>query len=387
MGYRIGSFNIRDFSKNSIMETMESESRKDLKLIAQIICEGKFDIVAIQEISDREVLKQLLEAISNQFVKEVTGEHYKGGYEVQRYNNIGLTSRMAEAYGYVTSDWEGRWARPKTDYGSNNGKNLAEGYAFIWNRKKISLVKNKKGQYFEPRISSHNGTNELVRPPYIGRFTPINSYYEFRLINTHIASSVPGSNPNNIKDYEYRKMELRKLVESVYYDFCMQIYDKNRYYLFPRNMDSYTFILGDYNLNMNEVKCRTYAPIGNEDEINYCPGGRQGFISVKTVNADKTTLRRKFVDIEDYDPEKTKMLTDNWEIEDYMANNYDHFSYDRKKLERNNVKDPNVQAMAHQAINLCKDKETEEKTRFEIYSDKVSDHVPVYIDFDVLERR
>ena len=46
MGYKIGSFNLRNLG----LAAMGSSNERDLKLIARIIRKEKFDVVALQEV-------------------------------------------------------------------------------------------------------------------------------------------------------------------------------------------------------------------------------------------------------------------------------------------------------------------------------------------------
>ena len=66
MKIRIASFNIEKFSRQSVYYTNDSESRKDIKMIAKIIRENSFDIIALQEVFHPEALKCLLRELSHQ---------------------------------------------------------------------------------------------------------------------------------------------------------------------------------------------------------------------------------------------------------------------------------------------------------------------------------
>ena len=105
MGYRIGSFNIRDFSKSSVYVTKQGESKKDLSVIADIIRENHYDIVAIQEIDHKEALRELLEKISFQYAEL----NYGDSFRYRNYSPNGVysaNSRTAESFGYRTKHWE-----------------------------------------------------------------------------------------------------------------------------------------------------------------------------------------------------------------------------------------------------------------------------------------
>ena len=55
MAFRIGSFNMFKFSFRS-----DNEIRKDIKLIARIIYEQQFDIIALQEVFSKNAMDLLL---------------------------------------------------------------------------------------------------------------------------------------------------------------------------------------------------------------------------------------------------------------------------------------------------------------------------------------
>lgn len=364
MGYRIASFNIRKFSRQSVFSSSNVESKKDLETIARIIVENNFDIVAIQEIFHPQVLKELLERLSGQYAEKL-----KRGSKEFGVNNInGYTQ---DSYGYRTLHWEGRWAKPRSRYSDG----IAEGYAFIWNRDRIRLVRNIKGELFEPRIADFKGCDELVRPPYLGRFTPINSRYEFRLINTHIVFAKPSkiihSNFDEsivveVSDIELRKREFEVLINSVYSEFDMP-YDNTKHDRFPKSLTAYTFLLGDYNLNLG-MTGDSAARFNLEMQNIKLHNGKSCIV---TVNERLTTLRNNIHEI-DLNNEKT-----------YLSNNYDHFSYDYNKFEKHEIVQPQVGRIL--AFDMYND--TASESKFELYKNKVSDHIPIYIDVDVKNRK
>ena len=65
MAFRIGSFNMFKFSFRS-----DNEIRKDIKLIARIIYEQQFDIIALQEVFSKNAMDLLLKEL---------GEHRMAG--------------------------------------------------------------------------------------------------------------------------------------------------------------------------------------------------------------------------------------------------------------------------------------------------------------------
>lgn len=377
MGFRIASFNIQKFSWSAVKADSVGETRKDLDTIAKIIRENAFDIIAIQEIYHKEALKELLEKISGQYADVLK----RGNYTMST-SSIG--SRMNDSYGYRTKHWEGRWAQPISYYGGNN---IAEGYAFIWNRDRIQLVTNMLGEAYEPRIADFGNAKQLARPPFIGRFMPINGRYEIRLINTHIVYALPSKRLNededlelsqtDIKDYELRRREFDSIIRTIYSDYAEQVFDKTGHDKLSRGLVMYTFMLGDYNLNLPNVKGQSSAKLAEGSENIRLSTRKKSRMNIITVNDRLTTLRGK-----PKDSEKAYVLKIDSDVEHHMANNYDHFSYDINKLIEHNIAQPDVGTIF--AFEEYQDTETESK--YDIYRAKVSDHIPIYLDFDVLKR-
>ena len=383
MSYRIASFNIQKFSRLSVMSGESGSTRKDLDAIGRIIRENDFDIIAIQEIFHQNALKELLEKISLQYSAECTGDDlHRGNKETGSFN---INNLMNDSYGYRTKHWEGRWAAPNSSFGGN----IAEGYAFIWNRDRIALVSNHMGESFEPRIADFgNAAQALVRPPLIGRFMPINGMYEFRLINTHIVYSAPVKNidetedagseisATDTSDATLRINEFKSLVGSIYNEYSKMVYDKTGHDTNARLLVPYTFLMGDYNLNLDSAKGAQSSAKLNESLAGIELDG----MKVVTVNDELTTLKGKC-----QDPDKQRELRYNPNPQAHLANNYDHFSYDINTLIRHDIGDPTSGVIA--AYDEFSGEETDIDSKFDVYRIKVSDHIPIYIDFDIRKRR
>lgn len=371
-GYRIASFNIEKFSRQSVYSASDKESRKDLDMIGRIIRENDIDIIAIQEITHQNALKELLEKISLQYAKEEIPTTSKEPDALARFSNL-----TREVYGYSTKHWEGRWAKPASIYSDR----AAEGYAFIWNRDRIKLVTSYENETFEPRIGFNLKKGKLVRSPFIGRFMPIRGRFEFRIINTHIAWETPANVKNEAderfiqdkSDIELRKSELQTLLDTVYASLDKKQYDVNRKDRHARPLVPYTFLLGDYNLNLPGEGEGAKMPESLETYGN-------GELEIITVNRGLTTLKDN-----PKDPEEAKKLREDPEREHHLANNYDHFSYDRSKIIRHNIADPEVGVIY--AFDNYASAETEEKSKYDLYREKVSDHLPIILDIDIRKKR
>lgn len=373
MKIRIASFNIEKFSRQSVYYAEDSESRKDIEMIAKIIRENNFDIIALQEVFHPEALKCLLRVLSNEIPIDVP------------VSRMGLYT--AQIAGFKSDKWEARWAKPRTKYSDM----AAEGYAFIWNTKRIELSKNMKGKAFEPRIADYGHASELVRPPLIARFNPLRSYYEIRLINTHIVFSIKDEDKlRSNQDGELissstklRNLELQILLKGIYKRFSEMVVDYRGIDKYARNLVPYTFLLGDYNLNLQDVNhvARPSECLDFDNSIGYINGRKKMWI--ETVNSKKTTLRKNSLSTDNTsNRDITTVKTDvsrSYEAEDYLANNFDHFSFDLDRLDDHDIAFPE-----HGVICAYENyKDDEVNNRFEQYTKKVSDHLPIYLDFNL----
>lgn len=373
MKIRIASFNIEKFSRQSVYYAEDSESRKDIEMIAKIIRENNFDIIALQEVFHPEALKCLLRVLSNQIPIDVP------------VSRMGLYT--AQIAGFKSDKWEARWAKPRTKYSDM----AAEGYAFIWNTKRIELSKNMKGKAFEPRIADYGHASKLVRPPLIARFNPLRSYYEIRLINTHIVFSIKDEDKlRSNQDGELissstklRNLELQILLKGIYKRFSKMVFDYRGIDKYARNLVPYTFLLGDYNLNLQDVNhvARPSECLDFDNSIGYINGRKKMWI--ETVNSKKTTLRKNYLSTDNTsNSDITTVKTDvsrSYEAEDYLANNFDHFSFDLDRLDDHDIAFPE-----HGVICAYENyKDDEVNNRFEQYTKKVSDHLPIYLDFNL----
>jgi len=307
MSYKIGSMNMYKFQANR----SDKEISKDIDLIAEIIYTEKFDIVAMQEIYSDKAMNMVLRRL--------------GG------------------------NWEGRWATP-----NSKSALAAEGYAFIWNKRRIELAESLTTtgkKVFEPRIYEQykvdrgKGQQELLRNPFYGRFKPKNAFMEIRLINTHIVFSANKADRDEDEEAvplgstAMRKQEFDVLVNS--------IYAKEEDKIYGTNMPAYTILVGDYNLNLNRG-CK--GPYVDEVVEIY---DNSAVKRIRTVQDELTTLKQK-----------SRSNPDEPVTE--FANNYDHFSYDEVRFQGVDVKSGRVNTVSKYCGN-----------DFDKHRKIISDHVPV----------
>lgn len=306
MSYRIGSFNMFKFSNWS-----DKEIHKNLSVIGQIIRDSQFDIVAMQEVFNEGCLKRLLP--------------------------------------YIGNDWSYRWSSPVTATSS-----AAEGYAFIWNSRRFQLATEPR-IFYQYKLDKREWQEGLARDPYYARFIPINGpFFELRLINAHIMY-----NRNNNSDYDnplgsiaMRLNEYNVLARALYPKIADKVYGNNR--------SSYTFLLGDFNLNLRESGAGApylWASYNIEDGRSY-----------KRMLTDQyglTTLKRR-------NPQDTSQPDEN--VNDYWANNYDHFTYDSERFIGFGIDCRRIDS-----VQYCKDYLEHRMT--------VSDHVPIIMNLDLRNGR
>ena len=232
MSVKIGSFNLRDFSLN--------RTGIDIPLIARIIHEQGFHIVALQEVLNPMTLKSLKDNLNHMGGKWVTD-----------------------------MDKPNQGTIPKQEY-----------YAFIWNEDKVQLARKtitRNGVSAEievpPMIANYKNSSarELARDPYYARFWPKREdYSEIRLINVHLKS-------NNYTVYE-RNKEFKIIADRIYHALSKDA---------EGTRSKYTIMLGDYNLNL-----KRQDNIGNLlEEEEYCINDTGRLQIIKTVQDKKTTLR------------------------------------------------------------------------------------------------
>ena len=294
MSYVIASFNVLKMGEYAVQQ-----HKKDWKLIAKIIKYHNADIVSLQEIlSDRPI------------------------HELVRCLNM---------YG---GQWDFRFELKETV------RNDREGYAFLWNKKSISLLESD-GKVYEPHIEA-KWSRSLIRPPFVGRFMPCSPgspFIEIRIINTHIIFNKDKYSKErdvDLSSLRMRHAEYRKLSKQVFPSIAHSRTGDYRV--------AYTFITGDYNLPLRDCILIDSEPMDEK-------------MTIRSGQSDKTTISLNAAQENPH--------------EDAYANDYDHFSFS------NNEAEYVLSMMRIDAPRrFC-------NGNFSIYRDTVSDHVPVVLKFDL----
>lgn len=330
MGYKIGSFNVHNLSKDNGI---------NLDMIAQIISKEKFDIVALQEVLDEGKI------IDGGMGRRVYGE-------AAAYENY-LLRRLP---GYQM-----RWGASNVKKSSSSSEDKrGEGYAFLWNTKRVELAKQitPSGERdFNPRIWAQyslkraDGVQRLVRDPFYARFKLKGLKQEVRLITTHIYF---GS--NNAADLDLRRRELNILAGAIY----PRLHDKT----YGVNTPATTILLGDYNLNLKD------SMAGNSYMNAVIIVDENGNVrSATDIHNDKNV--RTFLTRQSQLSTLSRIGT-----EEKYSNNYDHITVETSMGGNHTAHDGDVASNPH-AIKVC---ELPIDIDFETYRKNVSDHLPICVE-------
>ena len=336
MSYRVGSFNVRNLS---------NDNGVNLDIIAKIIKGEKFDIVALQEVLD-----------SGKILDGGMGRKVRG--QVSTYEDY-LLRRLPK--------YQMRWgaSNVKKKAKDENEDKRGEGYAFLWNTKRVELAKQiiPSGEsVFNPRIWGQyslkraDGVQRLVRDPFYGRFKIKGMRQEIRLITTHIYF---GS--NNATDIDLRKRELNILAGAIY----PRLHDKT----YGVNTPATTILLGDYNLNLKDSHAGSsyMNAVITVDENGMVRSGLD-------IQADKNV--RTFTTVQS----QLSTLSSTGTEEKY-SNNYDHFTYETSIGGIHRAYDGDSMSYPH-AIKVC---DLPVDIDFETYRKNVSDHLPLCVELTFRE--
>lgn len=285
------------------------EISKDFNMLARIIKDASFDIVAMQEALSETAVKELIKILG--------------------------------------SSWDYSWEAPRSV-----NSIAAEGYAYIWNKNKFSLISPSdsitENKYIKnPRIYNDYNTKlgKLVRNPYYARFKPKLGYFELRLINTHITfSSSTDDDTISGSDLIMRRREFEILLD-IYRKLSEECNNSRPHY---------TLLLGDYNLNLKRFKSQYTI-----DEFSTITDRNGENKIIRTVQEELSTLKKN-------EPDEPSQNED-----DYLSSNYDHFSYDIFKF-----KDITIESHRINTLSMYYNNNIKEHKR------KVSDHLPIYASLD-----
>ena len=288
---------------------MANTDKKNIDAIAGIILQEHMDIVALQEVFRVEAVDELRQALG-------------------------------------PLEWDRAWKKPT----NNESDNANDGYAFIWRKRRLkkveTLLPDGKIRKFEPRIYNQYkklGGGELMRPPYYGRFTPSGlpggNQMELRLLNIHLRWS--GKDSDRQREALILSQELLPIIQDRVYG---------------TNYNTYTMILGDYNLNINNgINSSPFL-------YSFIMLSRNGkTIEIVTEQDQKTTL-------------KADQSLPYESTEERFANNYDHFTFDNRLRDKCTI----LQCRRVDGYKYI-------ANDFERYKKEISTHMPIVIEIDIRE--
>lgn len=357
MSYRIGSFNLHNLGKTAL----GAKNPRDLKAIAKIIREEKYDVVALQEI-----LSEGAAFVSPDYAKrcilyELGGEDQWGFEYLDSTTNSSLIS-----------------AQPFESEQRYDPR--GECYAFIWNKKTLRLCTTKVltpygevTRTFYPRMCSVSKSG-MIRKPFYGRFTAagtnVGSNFELRLICVHTYYGKTDS----LDDRKRRQHELDVLLKEIYPQICDRRYGDS--------LNAYTVLLGDYN-----AEVWTYESQKWQEELKRIRGGKKpyrmitdgegnvlstysGVRIIKTIQTELTTLKTKI----------DELGTEQFDTAGYSCN-YDHFSYEPDKFKGVKLQAHRVTAAVDKHCKLGSSDPYQ--SNYEKYYKTVSDHIPITLEINL----
>ena len=303
MDYVIGSFNIRDFNYSN--QSLDGEKiARDFEKIAQIINKEDFAVVGIQEVNAESPVRHLTHILN-------------------------MNKSIMQEWEYVYS---GQASKEVSD---------PEGYAFIWNAKKLRLLNVPRNN--NPRFYENAGGVTLLRPPYYARFTARGliggTNFELRLLNVHIRDAI--SEIDRIKEFDI-------LVKQVLPRCC----DHTEMSIDNEVMPANTFMLGDYNLRLDK--------------------GPRAQIRIESITDTNYTGKRRYYKSVQEEPTSLRQVAEQQCIGDCYANNYDHFTYEYDLIKKLTLHEERVEALGAYFSS-----EKEPSKMLQSYRTKISDHVPI----------
>jgi|LFRM01.1.fsa_nt_gb endonuclease/exonuclease/phosphatase family metal-dependent hydrolase len=253
-------------------------------------------------------------------------------------------------------------------YWKGEADNEVNDYAFIWNTRRIRLVETQTSYgvrtyrpriYKQYRVDRVSGQTDLVREPYFARFTPSGTIgglpFEIRLINAHIRFGKLRFDEDETDENSLGAIAMRKNEFSV---LAKTIYVKEADKRYGNNMPAYTILLGDFNLNMPSSNAGSpYL----EEVIEISDDGKISKLVVTEQNK-LTTLKSKYQNGTDESEELS------------FSNNYDHFTYDSNRFDSVNTKCEKIDSVQK----YC-------GGDFKEHKEKVSDHVPIVMEIDLIK--
>ncbi|MBR2256227.1 MAG: hypothetical protein IJ899_02595 [Blautia sp.] len=312
--YQIGSFNARQLSRST-------STRIKAAMIAKLIRHEQMDLIGMQEVLDADALIPIMAVLG--------------------------------------TDWDKVWlcSRPKPGIKDPDHDPRGEGYAFIWNKRRLRLIQTNllSGEkepyepqvYNEYRVDFKQELMELVRDPVYGRFTVSGlggGNFELRILMDHIRF-------NGIDEEKDRRFW--KLRQNEFDVLTKSILPKLEDMTYGTQMPSYTILMGDYNMNLRRFW--TKKPFLETPQDGLALGDKK----IVTVQDQPTKLRS---------PNYKKP---NEPTVGYL-HNFDHFSYNINRLSALHPACRRVDVMGTGYY-------SEYYGDYDRYRLEISDHIPIIL--------
>ena len=310
--YSIATFNAGNLSRSTC-------TRQKSSFIADMIRHEEIDLIAIQEVKDADSLIPIVAALGQ-------------------------------------DSWEFSWlnARPKRGFVDVDHDPYGEGYAFLWNRRRLqrittTLIDGSHGiydplVYDQYQVNRPQGQRELIRDPVFGRFSPQGlggGNFELRILCDHIRYNGIDEDKDRFF-WPMRQNEFEVLTRT--------LLPKLEDMVFGSQMPSYMIALGDYNMNLQRFW--TKKPYLAEPSEGYVMGDKR----IVTVQDQLTTLKK---------PKAGKQE----QTVGYL-HGFDHFSYNKNRLASLHPKVRRCDIMSDGYYSIY-------YGDYDRYRMEISDHIPV----------
>lgn len=325
--YKIASFNAWNLSFNASVDK--------LAYIADIIKNGDFDIVGVQEV--------------------FTEGNTWGGASVES----DINKRFLK---YNLPGWECRYCKPSKE-NSRTADVRGEGFFLIWKTSSFKLaeykeINNPEVRIFEPRIinelsnDTYKDIPPMARMPMYARFVATNnSQIELRIINVHLFEG--GKTQDG---FSGRQEEFWTTINEIYSGVQNRVYGAG--------VKPYTIILGDYNLIIDDDMAYKAAILDRFSPYIERVNTNDNGVNIITRQSKPSTISSPYID----EDGNEKMPDDPYK------NNYDHFSYDMDRFKSNDVQ---VEVRRIDMDECIEEEPKKYETKELEYRKIVSDHVPV----------
>lgn len=353
MSYRIGSFNCCNCKDN----------KKKLKQIIKLIKDESLDMLLLQEFRfDNEIKlppKWQIEQFTLAYQKKLDEKWYEKHIDILEDHE---------------DDTKGEYLRnPRND----------TGYAIMYDSSKFTKLDFSGDTRWNNILKFRNSLNNVARPPQVEIFQVERSKIEFAIINLHLTYSgkfdlIKQVSPLSGLRYDPNFDKMAKVKKARVEEMChiFELYEKVNNYS-SNGCHRTTLIGGDFNLQMlylqyirntpNTISLKLANQIDDvfKQKVYTTTEYNKKYSNIKDSSAEYNKNLNAYID------KKTTLHKLKCESEDYFYNSYDHFIVNQGHIKSDRIN----------TVKWYKNDEGEEDNS--IHYQKLSDHVPVYIDLNL----